>query len=418
MNTADKVCPPPAGRAKSAARLILPRTLVVGLGNGGCKTVAAMARQWKDGPRVVAVNTDGRSLTDAGDLSGLQIGARVIKGLGTGGEPRMGQRAAESDIEAIRGLFREVDVVFLVVCLGGGTGTGAAPLLVEEARKAGALALVFASLPFEFEGKRRMEHARRGLMALHAGADAVICLPNQRLLKLVEDKTNIAAAFQQADEMLARGLKAVWCVISRRGVINLNFEDVSALVHKGNGRCVFACAEGTGPDKVNQVLQAVRAHALLNQGAVLAEAEAFLVSVMGGNDLSLKEVDQLMSGIARIGRAEALTMTGVCCESEWQDRLFVVFLVVEKKDADGLAFVPPQRDDEAHDGPIGAAPDEAAPPEPVARSKITQADLFGKFNQGRFKDVDATVVEGTNLDEPTFKRRGIIIQKVLRNHNN
>lgn len=418
MNITDKVCPPPAGREKSAVRLTLPRTLVVGLGNGGCKTVAAMARQWKDGPRMVAVNTDGRSLAEAGDLSGLQIGARVIKGLGTGGEPRMGQRAAESDIEAIRGLFRDVDVVFLVVCLGGGTGTGAAPLLVEEARKAGALTLVFASLPFEFEGKRRMEHARRGLMALQAGADAVICLPNQRLLELVADKTNIVAAFQQADEMLARGLKAVWCVISRRGVINLNFEDVSALVHKGNGRCVFACAEGTGPDKVSQVLKSVRAHALLNQGAVLAEAEAFLVSVMGGDDLSLKEVDQLMSGIAKIGRADALTMTGVCCESEWQDRLFVVFLVVEKKGADGLAFIPPQRDDEAHDGPIGAAPDEAATPEPVARGKITQADLFGKFNQGRFKDVEATVVEGKNLDEPTFKRRGIMIQKVLRNHTN
>lgn len=406
-----------AGKEKNTTRLTLPRTLVVGLGNGGCKTVAAMARQWKEGPRTVAVNTDGRSLAEAGALEGLQIGARVIKGLGTGGEPRMGQRAAESDIEAIRGLFRDVDVVFLVVCLGGGTGTGAAPLLVEEARKSGALTICFASLPFEFEGKRRMEHARRGLMALQACADAVISLPNQRLLELVEDKTNIVAAFQQSDDMLARGMQAVWRVISRRGVINLNFEDVSALVHKGHGRCVFACAEGTGPDKVNQVLDAVRHHALLNQGTVLAEAEAFLVSVMGGADLALKEVDQLMSGIAEIGRAEALVMTGVCCEREWKDRLFVVFLVVEKEGADGLACVAPQRDDESGAGPISVEPVEKPAAEPVTRGKIVQAGLFdNKVSLGRFKDVEATVVEGKNLDVPTFKRRGIMIQKVLRNH--
>lgn len=408
---------PKAAREKSMTRLTLPRTLVVGLGNGGCKVVTAMERQWKEGPRVVVVNTDGRSLAEAGDLAGLHIGARVIKGLGTGGEPRMGQRAAESDIEAISGLFRDVDVVFLVVCLGGGTGTGASPLLIEEARKSGALTLCFASLPFEFEGKRRMEHARRGLMALQSSADAVICLPNQRLLELVEDKTNIVAAFQQTDDMLARGLQAVWRVISRRGVINLDFEDVSALVHKGDGRCVFACAEGTGPDKVNQVLKAVRRHALLNQGTVLAEAEAFLVSIMGGSDLSLKEVDQLMAGIAKIGRAEALIMTGVCCESEWQDRLFVVFLVVEKKGADGLAFIAPQRDDEPGGGLISAVQVEAPTAEPASRGKIVQVGLFDKVSQGRFKDVEATVVEGKNLDIPTFKRRGIMIQKVLRNHS-
>ncbi len=407
---------PQATRDKGVTRLALPRTLVVGLGNGGCKVVAAMARQWKEGPRVVAVNTDGRSLEEVGDLPGLHIGVRVIKGLGTGGEPRMGQRAAESDVEAIRGLFRDVDVVFLVVCLGGGTGTGAAPLILEEARKSGALTLCFASLPFEFEGKRRMEHARRGLMAMQAVADAVICLPNQRLLDLVEDKTNIIAAFQQTDDMLARGMKAVWCVISRRGVINLNFEDVSALLRKGTGRCVFASAEGAGPDKVNQVLQAVRTHALLNRGAVLAEAEAFLVSVMGGNDLSLKEVDQLMAGIAKIGRAEALTMTGVCCEHEWQDRLFVVFLVVEKKGADGVVFNAPQSDDESGVGLIEMTPAEMSAAEPAVRGKIVQAGLFEQVSHGRFKDVEATMVEGKNLDIPTFKRRGIMIQKVLRNH--
>lgn len=409
-----------AGRPKAAMEqrikpLALPRTLVVGLGNGGCKTVTAIAGQWKEGPRMVVVNTDGRSLAEAGDLEGLHIGAHVIKGMGTGGEPRMGRRAAESDIEAVRGLFHDVDVVFLVVCLGGGTGTGAAPLLLEEARKSGALTLCFASLPFEFEGKRRMEHAQRGLMALQAAADAVICLPNQRLLEVVEDRSNIVEAFRKTDEMLARGLQAVWRVISRRGVINLDFDDIGALVHKGNGRCVFACAEGAGPGKVNQVLEAVRNHALLDHGEALAKAEAFLVTIMGGSDLSLKEVDQLMTGIAKIGGSEALAMTGVCCERDWQDRLFVVFLVVERKCADDLAFIASTPDEEPGKGLIPEAPPEHPALESVPRGRTKQPDLF-EVVRGRFENVEATVVEGRNLDVPTYKRRGIMIQKVLRNH--
>ncbi|MBI2440737.1 MAG: hypothetical protein HYV35_05125, partial [Lentisphaerae bacterium] len=134
------------------ASATLPRSLIVGLGNGGCQTVSALEQQWKEGPRFALVDTDGRSLGHSGDLARVQIGAHVIKGLGTGGEPRLGRRAAEADIGPIRELFQDVELVFLVVCLGGGTGTGAAPLLVEAARKAGALTLCFASLPFEFEG--------------------------------------------------------------------------------------------------------------------------------------------------------------------------------------------------------------------------------------------------------------------------
>lgn len=391
---------------KPPARSAVPRTLVVGLGNGGCQTVTALARQWKDSPRIVLVNSDGRSLAHAPELAGVQIGAQVIKGLGTGGEPRMGRRAAEADREAISALFHKVDVVFLVVCLGGGTGTGAAPVLVEAARKAGAFTLCFVSLPFEFEGQRRMEHAQRGLTALQAIADAVICLPNQRLLKLVNDRTNLAEAFQKTDEMLAYGLQALWCLISRRGVINLDLGDIRALAQKGQGRCLFACVEGRGADKVNQILEAVQQDELLKQGAALAEAEALVISVIGGSDLSLKEVDQLMDGIAQLSHSEALMTAGVCYERDWQDRLLVVFLVAEKKGADDLAHPALGRK---------GAPHEHIP-EAAARDKIIQRSLFEEVSRGRFKDVEATIVNGENLDLPTFKRRGIVIQKAQRNH--
>ncbi|MBI2440696.1 MAG: hypothetical protein HYV35_04915 [Lentisphaerae bacterium] len=382
----------------------LPRALVVGLGNGGCQIVSALARQWKDAPRFALVNTDGRSLTKAPDIVSLQIGLQVIKGLGTGGEPRMGRRAAEADSAAIGALFQGVDLVFLIVCLGGGTGTGAAPLLVEAARAAGALTICFASLPFEFEGARRMEHAQRGIVALQAEADAVICLPNQRLLKMVNDRANVEEAFGQAAAMLAKSLQALWCVLSQRGVINLDLSDVRALARKGHGRCLLAWAEGSGTNKIAQVLEAVRQHDLLNQGAVLAEAEALLVSVMGGPDVSLKDVDQLMSGISKMSRAEALMMAGLCCASDWQDRLFVAFLVAEKKGAHEI-IVPGLKGIAQTKKDLGGA---------VAPGKPRQGELFADFGRSRFNEVEATIVHGENLDIPTFKRRGILIQKAAR----
>ncbi len=377
------------------------RLLVVGVGNGAGRAVAELARQGPDGPLLAVVNTEAAGeAVPGGRVKTIQFGAQVIKGLGTGGDPRVGRRAAAEDAETLRALFRDVNWVILVVGLGGGTGTGAAPLVAEEARKAGVLVLALAMLPFEFEGRRRMEHARQGLLALQEAADGVICLPNQRLLELVEDRANLAQAFQQADTMVARGVCSLWRVLCRKGVIHLDFSAVRTLLREGGGPCVFGCAEGEGPDRINQVLRALGSDPLLKRGQTLAQASSYLVSISGGEDLTLKEVDALARGVAAAAKEDALAMVGVSCDPALRERVLVTVLAVE-----------PGGDRPARPAPAEAAPPSAAP----SGSELTQGNLFETAGQGRFKDVDPTIIEGDNLDIPTFIRRRIMIQKVRDN---
>lgn len=387
------------------------RVLIAGVGNGGGRAVAEMARQWQDGPEMVALDTDAGELASLNGVRQVRIGAKIMKGMGTGGDPRVGRRAVEADAAAVRELFKDINLAFLVVGLGGGTGTGAAPFIAEEARKAGALTLCFAMLPFEFEGQRRKEHAQHGLLALADTADGVICLPNQRIFELVEDHSNVAEAFQKTDALLGRGVQAVWRVLCRKGAINLDFADVRALLQEGAGKCVFACAEGAGPGKVDLVLQALRADPLLLRGQALARAQAYIVSIIGGADFTLKDVDRLMRGIAEFSRKEALAMTGVSCDPALADRVFVTILAAEQAAEDAAPL--PRQAVARPAAPAAALPaaEEDLLESATKKKPPVQGNLFDKAGQGRFKDVDPTIVEGNNLDIPTFIRRRIMIQK-------
>ncbi len=388
------------------------RAVIIGLGDGGCHAVAHIARHWKDVPELIAINTDISQTPNPKNIRCVEIGRDVMKGMGTGGDPRVGRRAAESDMDTIRELFTEKDMAFLIVGLGGGTGTGAAPLIIEEARKAGALTLCFAMLPFEFEGKQRMEHANRGLSALQEVADAVICIPNQRLFKLIEKRANITKVFRKTDEVLNKGVRAIWHELCREGGfqgINLDFSDLRTLVKNGTGRCVFGYSEGTGADKVELVIKGIRNHPLLNQGQVMANAYSFLVSIVGGPDMSLQTVDQIMTGILEIARKDALIKTGVGCDPDWKDKVSVMILVSEKEKVPEAGHPPRTEKEDILDETEEHINKQTDRSKPARKKKLMQANLFQTW--GRFKEVDPTIVDGSNLDIPTYIRRGILIQK-------
>jgi len=261
-------------------------------------------------------------------------------------------------------------------------------------------------MPFDFEGQRRMDHAQHGLQALEDAADGVICLPNQRLVEMMKDRTNIAEAFRKADAMMCRGVQAVWRVICRQGVINLDFADVRTLLQESNGQCVFGCAEGAGPDRIEMALKAIREDPLLKHGQVMANAHSYIVSVIGGADLALKDVDHLMRGVADIGRPNALAMAGVSCDPALQDKVFVTILAAESE-------MPDHQHSPAAASGISPAHNVAGDKtRKDQKIKLTQGTLFDEAGQGRFKGIDPTIVEGSNLDIPTFIRRGIMIQKV------
>lgn len=407
----------PTGSEQAAA--VTVRAGIVGVGTAGGRVVTRLARDWPDGPRWVAVNTDVREWEETPSVVSVPIGARVMKGLGTGGDPRVGRRAAETDLAAVREALADLDLVFVLVGLGGGAGTGAAPVIVEEARRAGALTLVFAVLPFAFEGRRRAEVAERGLTALRETADGVVCLPNQRLVGSLESRANMVEAFQRSDAVLGRGVQAIWRMVCRRDVIPVDFSHVRRLLQGARGTCVFGCVEGEGPGRVARMLEAARHEPLLGGETGLRRATAALVSVIGGPDLTLREEAELLQGVAALLPEQALTMVGVGLEPAWRDtvRLTILSVEPETRRADTPSRAPEA--DGAAEGGVG----ESGVPPAAARGKAgaesgrkarpVQPSLFETVatGQGRFKDVAPTIVEGENLDIPTYVRRGVPIQK-------
>jgi cell division protein FtsZ len=380
--------------------------LIVGIGNGGCNTAQTIARQWPNGPKIVGVNTDLRALAGLEAIETVPIGEKVLKGLGTGGDPRVARQAAESDIEKLRPLFNGIKLAIFAVGLGGGTGSGVAPFLVDEAKKAGALTLCFVMLPFEFEGPRRKEQAERGLQAIRDSADGVICLPSQRLVALLKNKANIKEAFRRAETMLAEGIRELWLVLNHSSLINFDFADLRAFLKNSNGNCIFCCSEGSGEQRVELVIDGIKKHVLFNNCQTLADADSFVVCVIGGLDLSIGEVDEVVKGVLALGRKESLVMTGVGCDPEWHEKICLTILAAEKTPASAEpapAEVKPTRRDVAKPHPAGQTES--------GQHDLVQTGLFDAVEHGRFKGIGPTIVDGNNLDIPTFIRRRIHIQK-------
>lgn len=378
---------------------------IIGVGNGGGNTVQTIARRWPNGPRMIAVNTDRRALNDLENVECVFIGEKVLKGLGTGGDPRVARQAAEADDVKLHSLFNGIELAIFAVGLGGGTGTGIAPLLIDEAAKAGALTLCFVMLPFEFEGLRRKEQAEQGLQAVRDVADGVICLPNQRLVGLIENKANIQEAFRKADLMLATGIQEIWRILSRSSLINFDFADLRAFLRNSNGNCVFCCSEGSGAGKIEAVLDGIKKNVLFNSCQTLADTDSFVIGIIGSADISISDVDAIVKGILSFGRRDALAMTGVGYEPEWSGKIHVTILALEK------GKLTAGRSAAGHED-LKRDIEKSHMKEPAAgKPAMIQTDLFTAVEQERFKEVSPTIVDGNNLDIPTFLRRRIPVQK-------
>ncbi len=345
---------------------------------------------------MLAVNTEAREMPPDAGVQFLQIGARHLHGLGTGGDPRLGQRAMEEDLPALRPWLEQARLVLLATGLGGGTGTGAAPMIMAEARKFGALTLALSMLPFDCESRRRQDQAAQGLLALQEAADGVICLPNQRLLSGAAEDAPLDRLFDNAHDFLRACLQALWRLLARRGVINVSFADLCALVRLGNGRCLMACAEAAGDDKAEQAAAALLNHPLLDGGAALRAARAFILNISGGPDLTLREAQHIVARLGGNGGAEALMMTGMACDPALTGKIWAMVFLAE----------------DANPAALGAVGKTAPAPSPVPRGKATQLSLFGANAAGRFDGVEPTIMDSENLDKPTYIRRGLPIQKV------
>ncbi|HEY0456189.1 MAG TPA: cell division protein FtsZ [Verrucomicrobiae bacterium] len=417
---------------------------VIGVGGAGCNAVTHLNRQLSEGIEFVLLNTDAASLAQGTINNKLVLGSKSTRGLGAGGDPERGRQAAEEDAAAIRSLVSGADVIFIVAGMGGGTGTGAGPVVAKLAKEAGALVLSMVMLPFDCEGTRRQRQAVIGLHELKAAADGVICLPNQKIFKLIDEKTSLLEAFQITNDLVAQAVRGIWRLLSRPGLINVDFADLCAITRGNHGESSLAIAEARGENRAREVVEKLLAHPLIEGGQVLAEAAGALICITGGPDLTMADVNRVMEQINRHCEHAHIIM-GASIEEQFTDQLIVMVIASrrgrpEEPQQDnldrwnGIGNHPLTSDLETHLVGLGTTPRPAsrfvAPPPATTPEKTEQLLSQGNVNRhgrksnsrllqgqlpleiiskGRFEKSEPTIHHGQDLDVPTYIRRGVAL---------
>ena len=372
--------------------------VIVGVGGAGCRILDALYDR-NDTPSLVAVNTDAKALADGRATTKIQIGSECTRGLGAGGDPELGRRAALEDLELLRGIFTDASLVVVLAGLGGGAGSGAAPVVVDTARKAGALVMTFVTLPFDFEGRKKIRVADEALAELRNSADTTVVVPNERLFKFV-DRQNLAEAFAGADEVLEKGITSVWRMLTMPAYIRIDMADLMKIAESTGGTATFAYGEGQGKSRAVAAVTNLMNSPMLDGGAVFDQAEALLVSIVGGKDMALAEVGQVMDAIHETVPESANVMVGTIVDEEWGGGIGVAVFVAEE-------WVDGKRDIAEEVEPL--AKGDAAKSKPLPR----QIQIEFVPGKGRFKDVEPTIMNGEDLDVPTFVRRGISLERIV-----
>ncbi len=387
--------------------------LLVGVGGAGCHALGRLRERWSEAPSCLAVHTDAQVLGACGIDEQLPLGGQAVRGLSTGGDPEAGGRAAEASAEALRERIAGHDLAVVLAGLGGGTGGGAGPVVAAAARDAGALTLAFCTMPFFFEGPQRRLRAEAALERIREAADAVMVLPNQRILEWIDDRAGPEHAFRLADDIVGSSLRAVWRLLAHTGLINLDFADLRRLVERSGGTLCMATAEAEGASREKDVVDRLAASPLLDHGNVIARADGLLVGLVGGPDMTLFELEHTMARVTALARPDIDLHLGMAVDPEYAGRLALTLVATEARGAGT-----PARGTASAEGPVPAAAQEEAPVAPPARpprrraGRPVQADLpFERAGKGRFKDVEPTIHGGQDLDVPTFLRRGLRLSR-------
>jgi len=288
------------------------RIKVVGLGGGGSNAVTRMVRDGVDGVDFIAMNTDAQSLAITEAPTRIQLGEKLVRGLGAGGDHHVGQKAAEENRDEIKEVVNGAEMVFITAGMGGGTGTGSASVVAEVAKQSGALTIAVVTKPFGFEGSHRMAVAEDGIKTLMPLVDTLIIIPNDRLFTMCDQKTGVDAAFRLADEVLANGVQAIAQVITVPGMINLDFADVRAIM-KDAGPAWMSIGKGSGQNRAVDAAKAALASPLLDVS--VSGAKGVLFNVVGGDNLSLFEVNEAAEIIKQAVDPDANIIFGVVRDS-------------------------------------------------------------------------------------------------------
>ncbi len=268
---------------------LFARIKVVGVGGGGCNAVNRMIDEGLSGIEFITVNTDAQALLLSKAPTRVRIGEKVTRGLGAGGNPEVGRKAAEESAEELYEVLKGSDMVFVTAGLGGGTGTGAAPIVAQIAKEVGALTIGVVTRPFTFEGSRRQQSAEQGTGKLKEHADTLIVIPNDRLLQIADKRSSLQDAFRMADDVLRQGIQGISELITVPGLINLDFADVRTIMSEG-GAALMAVGHASGEDRARTAAEQAISSQLLD--ITIDGARGILFNVTGGSNLTLFEVNQ------------------------------------------------------------------------------------------------------------------------------
>lgn len=386
-------------------------SVVVGLGGAGCQIVGRLAGRADATPATVVVDSDACALAGSAAASRIQVGEELLDGFGSGGDADKGRDAMEADVGRVTDAFEGARLAVVVFGAGGGVGGGGAPILVHALRQAGCVVITIAVTPFAFEGRQRATAAQRtmdaleetGCLTLTVPADALIGTPSEPLPEV----------FEQAADVLTGAVLALHHMVTEPGYVAMGVTNIRQLADDTRGPCRFAFCDAAGDGRAARVVEQLTSSPMCDNGAVLGECRLLLVCLVGGEDLTLREVGDVMSAVHAMVRAECRIAVGTSIACGWQGRMSALVIAGEKRKVRPTVEVPPPEEESTRPT---AAPAEAPPqPEPPVRSRrrrSRQARLpLEAAGRGRFKDVEPTIVNGEDFDVPTFVRRGIKIDR-------
>lgn len=412
---------------------------IFGVGTAGINILEQIARTGLPGVALAAINTDVKGLAGSSAPEKFSLELRHSRGAGASGDPKRARAAAEESLPRLKQACEGIDVAFIVTGLGGGAGTGISPVLAQAARESGALVIAFVAMPFDCEGNRRLRQAQLGLEQLKAAADGVICLPNQKIFKLIDENTSVIETFRILNELLNEGVSGVWRLMAHKGLLEIHFADLCALLRDRHGESSFATAEAAGATRSREVMDKLLAHPMLDGGKTLAESDAVLVSLTGGPDLTMSEVHRVMEHIN--GKCErAQVLMGAAIDEGFRERLAITLIAVRrgeasprKESAEEEIQTADRSSNDIHAHLLKeeepARPQSRfVPPAPVlppdkvqqlvakqsrsrkSSSKMRQGQLpLEIISKGRFDKSEPTIHKGEDLDVPTYIRRGMAL---------
>lgn len=421
-----------------------PRVKIIGVGTAGTLIVDGLDRAEFAPAEFAFVHTD--SSATVGPSKQLMLETKPVRGLGTGGDPERGRQLAEENFEALKAICADAEVIFLVAGLGGGAGSGVLPVLARAAREHGALALAFVSLPFDCEGNRRGQVAQQALAQLRRVCDGVLCLPNEKAFQLLPANVGFLDAFRRTSQFLVDGLRGVGRLLHHRGLIEIHFADLCAVLRERQGESHFATVEAVGAERTNEIIAKIPAHPLLDGGKALESAASVIVSILGGPDLGMTDVNRVMADINQ-RCPNARVIMGAAVAEDFSERLVVTIIATHARKAEAAKVSGPAATEEAAPAPAAEfGPELLHPTEPErpktrmvppapALSLEQREEIISKqtgkptrarkqqtgprmrqttlpldiVNKGRFDKSEPTIHKGEDLDLPTYIRRGIAL---------